>query len=66
MIRSTPTLTACTTCGHRMAAVRGPFSKNIGRPNPPTGYRLGYVMEQPGREIPICAECLHLILTTAA
>ncbi len=66
MIRSTPTRTACTTCGHLMAAVRGPFSQNIRRPNPPAGHRLGYFIEQADRELPICAECLHLILTTAA
>ncbi len=46
-----------------MAAVRGPFSQNIGRPKPPNGYRLGYVIEQPGREIPICRDCVNLILT---
>ncbi len=63
MIRSTPTRTNCTTCGARMAAVRGPYSKSIGRPDPPAGYRLGYIMEQADRDIPICAECFQLILT---
>ncbi len=63
MIRWSSTRADCTTCGARMAAVRGPFSQNIGRPKPPAGDRLGYVIEQPGKEIPICAECLALILT---
>jgi hypothetical protein len=65
-IRATPTLTTCTLCDERMAAVRGPFSLLIRRAKPPEGYRLGYVAETDNREIPMCAECIALILRTAA
>ncbi len=63
MIRSTPTRATCTTCGTLMAAVRGPFSQNIRRPDPPAGYRLGYIQEVKDRELPICVDCVNLTLT---
>jgi hypothetical protein len=65
-VRTTPTLTTCTICGTMMAAVRGPFSKNIGRPKAPQGYRLGYVIEQDeDREIPICRNCTADLLPSS-
>jgi hypothetical protein len=64
-IRSTPTLTTCDICNARMAAVRGPFSRNIGRPKPPIGHRLGYIVEIADREFPICQVCLTEVLQPA-
>ena len=57
-VRQTPFIAECHLCGAPMAAIRGPFSKNIGRPKPPMGYRLGYVRETGNRELPMCAECV--------
>ena len=57
-VRATPTLADCSKCGYAMAAIRGPFSKSIGRPKPPMGYRLGYIRETGNREIPLCAACV--------
>jgi len=65
-IRATPTLTTCELCSAPMAAVRGPFSVSIGRPAPPNGYRLGYIVELAQREYPICKACLDHVLKTAA
>lgn len=57
-VRQTPFIAECTLCGVPMAAIRGPFSKSIGRPKPPMGYRLGFVVETADRQIPMCAECV--------
>lgn len=65
-VRATPTLTECSACGVRMAAVRGPFSLVIGRAKPPQGFRLGWIAETDTREVPLCAECVKLALRHAA
>ncbi|MEO7667150.1 MAG: hypothetical protein ABIU97_08980 [Dehalococcoidia bacterium] len=65
-IRAAPTLTTCDLCDAKMAAMRGPYSMTIGRPTPPDGYRMGYMVELDGREFPICRPYLDKTLAPVA
>ncbi len=62
---ATPTITTCDLCEMRMAALPGPMRK-FGRPSPPPGYRIGYIVEQANRAYAICRECLATVLSHAA
>lgn len=56
-VSARPFLTTCDLCHARMAAVPGPASRT-GRPMPPDGFELGYIVEGRDRQYPICVVCL--------
>ncbi len=60
----TPTFTRCEVCHARMAAMPGPMNK-LGRPCPPAGYELGYIVEKARRSYAICRVCLDNTLLIA-
>lgn len=60
-----PTLTVCSLCGARTAAMPGPRNRR-GRPLPPAGYEVGYIVELKHRAFCICAVCLNHAVTVAA
>lgn len=61
----TPFLTTCDLCNRKTAALPGP--RNLrGRPEPPAGFEIGYVVEIADRTFPICAPCVALVLQPAA
>jgi hypothetical protein len=60
-----PVLTRCDLCQNKAAALPGPRWRR-GRPEPPTGYRIGYLVEMATRHYVICAPCLADILQIAA
>ncbi len=64
MIRS-GLLTTCELCSTYMAAMPGPMNR-LGRPCPPNGYELGYIVELAERNYPICKACLDKTLLVAA
>lgn len=64
MTVSTGFRTRCDLCARRMAAMPGPMN-GMKRPPAPDGYRLGYVLDLRNRVHTICADCLHLVLTTS-
>ncbi len=60
-----PFLTTCDLCNRKTAAMPGPRNRR-GRPEPPAGYEIGYVVEVGDRDFPICAPCVESVLQTAA
>ena len=57
-------LTRCELCKAPTACMPGPRSKQ-GRPAPPNGFELGYLVELAKRDYPICAACLNSVLNAA-
>jgi hypothetical protein len=60
-----PVLTICDLCQAKAAALPGPRRQH-GRPEPPAGYRVGYLVEMAERHYVICAPCLADVLQIAA
>jgi hypothetical protein len=61
-----PVLTMCDLCQNNAAALPGPRWRR-GRPEPPAGYRVGYLVEVGvERTYVICAPCLADVLQIAA
>jgi hypothetical protein len=56
-----PFLTTCDLCNRRTAALPGPRNRR-GRPEPPAGFAVGFVVEIADREFPICSGCLFSVL----
>lgn len=63
-VQARPFLTTCDLCHVRMAAVPGPANRT-GRPMPPDGFELGYIVETRDRQFPICSPCLARVLDIA-
>ncbi len=59
-----PMLTTCDLCDAKTAAMPGPRNRR-GRPVPPAGFRIGYIVEIADREFPICSDCVRTVTTTA-
>jgi hypothetical protein len=55
-----PFLTTCDLCMRKTAAMPGPRFRR-GRPEPPAGFQLGFVVEIADREFPICLECVQSV-----
>lgn len=60
-----PFLTTCDLCGNKTAAMPGPRNRR-GRPMPPAGFDIGYIVEVADREFPICYPCMSRVLNVAA
>jgi hypothetical protein len=66
VIHDEPVLTSCDLCQAKAAALPGPRWRR-GRPEPPAGYRVGYLVEVGvERTYVICAPCLADVLQIAA
>ena len=60
-----PYLTTCDLCHRKAACMPGPRNRR-GRPEPPAGFEIAYVVEIADREFLICGPCMESVLTTAA
>lgn len=59
-----PFLTTCELCHRKAAALPGPRWRR-GRPEPPAGFEIAYIVEIAERSYPICSPCLQSVLLTA-
>jgi hypothetical protein len=64
-VNDEPLLTVCDLCQAKAAALPGPRWRR-GRPEPPAGYRVGYLVEMAERHYVICATCLADVMQIAA
>lgn len=61
----TPTLGRCANCQTLVAAVAGP-EQGRARRSPPSGYRLGYVIETDRINTMVCKSCLQQVVERAS
>ena len=55
----------CSHCHAKTMALPGAMPRQS-RPNPPTGWKRGYVVESLQRSYLTCADCIHRSLLAAA